>query len=152
MMIKSVVNENDIVKVWQEAFGDSIEDILFFIHNLKHGQCIGFYGEQGIQSIMFLVECLVDGCKGRYVYAACTKKEYRRSGCMTDLLSYAKDNCDDFLCLIPADKPLIDYYKKRGFVQEINIDSIIFDESNEITDYLFEGCSLAKPIALKSGG
>lgn len=152
MIIKSVTNNNDIIEIWQEAFGDSVEDIMYFINNLKHGYCIGLYGEKGIQSLMFLVDCTIDGCKGGYVYAACTKKEYRSKGSMTDLLSYAKDNCGDFLCLIPADEPLIDYYKKRGFVGEISIESIVFDESKEITDYLFEGCSLHKPIALRNGG
>lgn len=150
-MIKIVDSINDIVAIWSEAFGDSSDDILFFVNNIQHAKCLGFYEDGILHSMLYLVDCKINNCKSNYVYAACTFKKYQGSGNMSELLKYCKDNYND-VCLIPANIGLIDYYKKRGLNNIIEVDSICFDESNEIIDYLFEGCELEHPIALQYKG
>ena len=53
------------------------------------------------------------------------------------------------LCLIPANEVLIDFYKKRGFIYEYELNDIEFFESDELkNDFLLVGCELEKPIIL----
>lgn len=143
-MVKQVTNREEIILLWQEAFGDSREDILFFLENCKHKICLGYFKDDTLISMLFVVECSL----GYYIYAACTKKEARNSGAMSHLLDYCKKNYSS-LCLIPANEPLIAYYKNRGFTKEEPISLLEFKEIREICDYLLEGCELSNPFILK---
>ena len=40
-MVNFVTDKNKIIDLWQEAFGDSRGEILYFTDNLKNGKCIG---------------------------------------------------------------------------------------------------------------
>lgn len=142
-MIKFTDNKNDIIKCWKEAFGDSDEDILFFIDNVKDAKCLSFYDDENIASMLYLVESSL----GKYIYAACTLKEYQGQGIMTKLLDYSKENYDK-ISLIPATLSLIDYYKNRGLDIVDDIDSLKFNQIDEINEYLFEGCQLEHPIVM----
>lgn len=142
-MIKFTDNKNDILKCWSEAFGDSEEDILFFIDNAKDAKCLAYYEENEICSMLYLVNSSL----GEYIYAACTLKEYQGKGIMTKLLDYCKKNFDN-ICLIPANIELIDYYKKRGLTKEFEVSSLKFNQIEEINEYFYEGCELEHPIVL----
>lgn len=142
-MIKQVINNEVIIPLWQEAFGDSKEDILFFLENCKHKVCLGYFKDNILLSMLFIVKCSL----GYYIYAACTKKEARKNGTMSTLLDYCKRNYSN-LCLIPANEPLISYYKNRGFTKEAPISLLTFEETSKICDYLLEGCELDNPFIL----
>ncbi len=142
-MIKFTDDKNDIIKCWQEAFGDNIEDILYFIRNVKNAECLAYYDGEKITSMLYLVKCNI----GYYIYAACTMEKYRKKGYMSQLLDYAKAEYNP-ICLIPANFGLMDYYTKRGFTDFIDVNELDFDEIDGIKEYLFEGCELEKPIAL----
>ncbi len=146
-MIKEFNDKNLIIPLWTEAFGDSEEDIVFFLNNCKNMKCIGCFDDEELLSMLFLVDCKLDNSNSKYIYAACTYKKYRGSGAMSKLLDYCKSNFKN-VCLIPADDKLVCFYKKRGFEKEFDVDKIIFDESDDINEYLFEGCQLEKPIIL----
>lgn len=150
-MIKFVDNQNDIIRLWNEAFGDSSEEIFFFIDNIEHGQCIGYYEGSALLSMLYVVDSTVNGKAYKYIYAACTAKSARRRGCMKILLDYCISNYDRVL-LIPADENLVLYYSKRGFTHKIDVDNILFNESDDIVEYLFEGCELEEPFALSNKG
>lgn len=142
-MIKFTDNKNDIIKCWKEAFSDSDEDILFFVENVKNAKCLAYYNGDNIASMLYLVKSNL----GLYIYAACTLKEYQKQGIMTKLLNYCKDNYEK-ICLIPANVDLIDYYKNRGLTKEYEVNYLVFNEIDEINEYLFEGCELIHPIVL----
>ena len=142
-MIKQVINHKEIIPLWQEAFGDSKEDILFFLENCKHKICLGYFKDDNLIAMLFLIKCSL----GYYIYAACTKKKDRKNGAMSALLDYCRKNYTS-LCLIPANKTLISYYKNRGFTKEESISSLTFKEIKEICDYLLEGCELDNPFIL----
>lgn len=145
-MIKVTTNNNDIISLWQEAFGDTESDIQFFIDNLRNGECIALYDDE-IQSMLYLVDCTVNNERCKYIYAACTSKKHRSNGAMTKLLEWCRERYKA-ICLIPANEGLIDYYNKREFNKILDISDIQFDEIDEIKEYLFEGCELDKPFAL----
>ena len=150
-MIKFTDDFDKIIPLWQEAFGDSREDIDFFLKNCKNSACLGYFEDNQLLSMLFLVDCKCDGRKAKYIYAACTAEQARTNGCMSELLAYCKDNYT-FLCLVPANESLIDFYAKRGFTEKVDINELSFDESDEIKEYLFEGCTLKKPFIMVSAG
>lgn len=146
-MIKYTNNVDDIVLCWHEAFGDSREDIEFFINNAKNCRCLAYYDNEQICSMLYLVECELLGRQAQYVYAACTLEKFRNKGCMSQLLKYVQAHFG-CVCLIPAENWLIEYYKNRGFTHDVSLKSLVFNQSDEIVDYLFDGCSLEQPFAL----
>ncbi len=148
MTINFTNDTEQIISLWQEAFGDSREEIMFFVNNAKNTKCLACFKDEVLASMMFLVQCSIKGENGSYVYAACTDKRYRGQGCMSALLKYAKDNTDGFVCLIPADEELIDYYCPRGFAKSADIKDLQFEQCDEIKEYLFEGCTLEKPFVM----
>lgn len=147
-MIKKVEDYSLIIPLWQEAFGDTEEDIEFFCNTCKHKVCYAYFEGEKPVSMLFLVDCKCKNNTAGYVYAACTLKSYRGKGLMKTLLDYCKISCRGNLCLIPADEGLIEYYKKQGLIEVIDINDITFDENEEICEYLFEGCELKEPIGL----
>lgn len=66
---------------------------------------------------------------------------------MSRLLDYCKENYS-FICLIPADLSLADYYAKRKIDLKISLDKLDFGENDKIKEYLFEGCELEEPFVL----
>jgi len=147
-MIRLCKNKEDIILLWNSVFGDSVEEILFFIENAKNSECLASYEKNQIASMLYLVDCSINGKKGKYIYAACTKREYEGRGLMSKLISYAKGLDYDYLCLIPASDSLIDFYKKRGFEKETEIKNLSFYQSEEIKEYLLEGYKLSEPKVL----
>ena len=148
MTINYTNDTEQIIRLWQEAFGDSREDIIFFVNNAKNTKCLACFDGEIMMSMMFLVQCSIKGKNGLYVYAACTDKRFRGQGCMSALLKYAKDYTDGFVCLIPADKALIDYYYPRGYTKSADTKDLQFEQCDEIKEYLFEGCTLDEPFVM----
>lgn len=147
-MIKFTDDTKQIVNIWKQAFGDSEEDILYFIENCNNKSCLGFFENEILVSMMYLVDCICDGEKSKYVYAACTLENMQKKGIMSKLLDYCKENFKSF-CLIPADEGLVDFYYQRGLIEKTETANLSFDEVAEIKEYLFEGCELNKPFVMK---
>lgn len=148
-MIKYCDNKEHIVPLWKEAFGDTDEEILWFIDNVKDAKCLMYYADGEPASMMYLVSCSADGEKLYYIFAACTSDKYRGRGYMSKLIDYCIDSKIQ-VCLIPASDSLIDYYSKRKINKRIDINSIKFEQTKEIEEFLFEGYSLSSPTALRS--
>lgn len=136
-----------IISLWREAFGDTREDIEFFLDSCENKSVLCYYKDDELLSMLFLVDCTVSGERYKYIYAACTRNTARRSGVMTALLDFAK-KCYARILLIPADTGLSEYYKKRSFTKKVETDVIKFYEIEEIIEYLFEGYELSEPYAL----
>ncbi len=120
-------SENDkenIISLWIEAFGDSKEDVEFFLLN-KYIQQNTLIIEQNskIVSMLFLLngEMHINGedYPAYYLYAACTAKDYRGKGLMASLLTFAQQVALNrgvkFICLKPAEKSLFDFYSLHGY-------------------------------------
>lgn len=151
-MIKITNNIDDIVPLWSEAFGDSREDIVFFIDNIKNGVCIAEFQNDKAVSMLYLVDCCLNSKQAHYIYAACTDSKSRKKGYMAGLIKYCIDNYDR-VCLIPADEHLVNYYNKQGLVFMHPVDDLKFNECRELIDeYLYAGCSLDSPVVLANKG
>ena len=120
---------NGIIALWNEAFGDSENEIRFFLNRKYIAENTLVVEENGeIASMLFLLEG--DMCiKGvdypsYYLYAACTLKKHRGRGFMAMLLDEAKRLADsrniDFICLMPGEKSLYGFYEKFGYKTVFN--------------------------------
>lgn len=151
-MIKITNSIDDIVPLWSEAFGDSREDIVFFIDNIRNGVCLAEFQNDKAVSMLYLVDCCLNSKQAHYVYAACTDSKSRKKGYMAGLIKYCIDNYDR-VCLIPADEHLVNYYNKQGLVFMHPVDDLKFNECRELIDeYLYAGCSLDSPVVLANKG
>lgn len=151
-MIKITNNIDDIVPLWSEAFGDSREDIVFFIDNIRNGVCLAEFQNDRAVSMLYLVDCCLNSKQAHYIYAACTDSKSRKKGYMAGLIKYCIDNYDR-VCLIPADEHLVNYYNKQGLVFMHSVDDLKFNECRELIDeYLYAGCSLDNPVVLANKG
>ncbi len=146
-MIKRVNNREHMIPLWKEAFGDTAEDIVFFLDFANNYKCVGYYEKEALASMLFLLDCGIDGKRYHYIYAACTSSEFTGNGYMTKLLQFCKENYRP-LCLIPASDGLEIYYKNRGFDKSAGIETLEFNQIDEIKEYLFEGYELTEPKAL----
>lgn len=114
----------EIVNLWHISFGDSEATIERFLHTLfVENNCLVFREDSSIISMLFLLQADIVSASSThpayYVYAACTAPHSRGRGVMSKLLEYtidfaAKEN-RDFLCLVPADEHLFEYYSRFGF-------------------------------------
>lgn len=147
-MVKVCNDFDGISRIWCEAFGDSVEDVKYFFDNLKNGCCYAVTVDGKPVSILYLIDCELNGEKVKYVYAACTLNEYKNKGYMSELLSYV---CKEYknVCLVPANEKLLEYYNKRCFRGVYDTEALTFFENDVINnEYLLAGCSLDKPIVL----
>ena len=149
-MIKITDDREQIISLWSAVFGDSREDIEFFLDECKNYSCLGFFVGETLASMLFLVDCKYSQYNGQYVYAVCTAEKYRKQGYSSSLISEAKKQMSDFLWLIPANDGLFEFYAKHDFETKLfsegNFENKIeFDESNEIIEYLYEGSDYEFP-------
>lgn len=149
-MIDFVTDREQIILLWKSVFKDSEEYINYFLDACKNKSCLGYFKNERLVSMMFLIDCSYCGCKGKYIYAVATDENHRKNGYAGALLNHAKEIMDDFLWLIPANESLIKYYKRFNF--EIKLysnsdfnDKIYFNESEDIICELYEGSEFESP-------
>lgn len=137
-------DKTQIIKLWNEAFGDSEEEINEFLNIF--GDCIHTISDNNlIVSQLFLIPGKINSAKAYYLYAAATLEEYRGRGFMSKLLKYAetfaKENNAEYILLMPGEDSLYDYYERFGYkslcfcreciFEKDDIPQIVFDESKK---------------------
>lgn len=141
-------------KLWKCCFGDDDKYIdLFFAERFAQDICLAaFQGETAAAMLFLLPITAVCGEKhypARYIYAVCTKPEFRNRSLSTRLLDaaheYMAKNNIAMSLLVPAENSLFDYYKKRGFETEfycrefeVNADAANIDFEQAELQNLFE--------------
>jgi predicted acetyltransferase len=119
------VNDNDeIIRLWKICFGDSNEYISCFLNKRMNTEnCLVHRENSNILSMLFLLEGKLkissELYNSFYIYAACTDPEYRGRGLMAGLIGrtaeIAVENDKDYICLVPANSGLFEYYARFGF-------------------------------------
>ena len=109
-----------VVSLWQEAFGDTEDDIAACMRHFA--QCLTLYTVGDALLGMYMRKPLYAGDKKvEYINAVATAKAAQGRGIATKLLDVAKADVDsgkiDFLALVPAKPSLFDFYEKRGFTK-----------------------------------
>lgn len=107
-------------QLWQDTFGDdsTFIDASLDVYAGKGHIYVAHEGE-ALLSQLLAVPCKIGSFNGVYLYALATTISARGKGIMTKLMKYAEDaeakQGAVFACLIPANAPLFDYYKTRGY-------------------------------------
>lgn len=118
-----------ITALWHEAFGDGESEIEFFLNNKYVPDNTLILEEDGkLASMLFLLEgemCIENLIyPSYYLYAACSAKEFRGRGFMAQLLKEANNIAfsrnKDFICLMPGESSLFDFYEKHGYITVFN--------------------------------
>ena len=149
-MIKFTSDKSQIINLWHDVFGDDEKYVDCFLNECRNKVCLGYFVDDILVSMLFLIDCKYLNCNGKYIYAVATDKEHRNKGYASLLVNEAKKYMDDFLWLIPAEKSLFDYYSKLGFVTKLYSNSnfknkIKFNEPAKILLDLYEGSSFELP-------
>ncbi len=115
----------ELSALWKESFGDSDEYINnFMTRRFIPGNTLVYRVQGSVVSQLFLLEgdLRIDSVRypSMYIYAACTSQSFRGRGIMAALIEraheIAKDRNVDFICLVPGEEGLFNYYSKCGFV------------------------------------
>lgn len=148
-IINEAEHREGIIALWQEAFGDEREYIEFFLDGCTDKVCIGATEKGKLVSFLFLLNGSVCKLSCKYIYAACTLKEYRGRGIMGKLISFAKgycrDNGVDLIFLVPGEESLYSYYEKFGFVTKMMRAQMCFAAGGEAE--LFGRCTDVSEIS-----
>ena len=126
--------KEEIIELWQESFGDSPEYINFFLKNCP-SVCIGTISDEHLVSMLFLLDGKINNYNVKYIYAACTDKEYRGRGLMKNQIGFAAEYCNennsDGLFLVPAEESLYRYYAEMGFLSLFKRTDAVITPSND---------------------
>lgn len=127
---------DSVVRLWSEAFGDTEEYIAFFLDNCPSYESVGYFDDDKLVSMFFMLEGQISGYKCKYLYAACTDLKYRKQGIMEKLLTFAAEHYRsmgyDGIFLVPANEKLYSYYLKFGYISAFTKLSFRFDECSHI--------------------
>ena len=126
-MIISTASKDDIgelTALWQTCFGDDDDYIGGFWPPPLRPPRPPMGGADGkICSALYLLDGKVriagEAFDAEYLYAACTHPDFRSRGYMGELLCSAESLCRDsgldYICLVPAEDSLFDYYSRFGY-------------------------------------
>lgn len=119
-----VTAKTQILKLWQETFGDDKKFIetffeIFDVNTALHTLSVN----EELISMLFALPCELQHkgtrVKLAYIYAVATRAEHRGNGYMQTLMRHTHDslltNGYSAAILLPADKKLRDYYGKMGY-------------------------------------
>lgn len=133
------LNREDVINLWIHAFGDTREYVEFFLDDCPDYVCIEYFVEDKPVSQLFLLNGELASEKCKYLYAACTHKDYRRQGIMEKLIEFTKEYClseqYSAIFLVPANDNLYSYYSKFGFVSSfLKKEAVVCNKSDLITE------------------
>ncbi len=118
--------KSDLERLWRTCFGDSQDYIRYFFENRYVPEnCLVFVDESVRRPVAMLhllnVGIAEDGAvvPSQYIYAACTRPDYRRQGIMRQLIETAQKLGQSrrlkYSVTVPAEPRLFKYYGRYGF-------------------------------------
>ena len=123
MIIKhpTFADQEGMLTLWQEAFGDSREFIkMFFSTGFSFDRSMLCTQNDQVAAALYWFDCLWNGKKVAYLYAIATKKEHRGKGICKKLMAATHDELLSKnyhgAILAPADEGLSQMYGKMGYI------------------------------------
>ena len=120
-------------RIWDSSFDDPINYIDFIFDRVAKPSNAIVYEENGVVVYMLL---MLDttfvfkdvSVEAVYILGAATLKKYQNKGIMTYLLenseNMAREDGKQLSVLVPGDRFLIEYYKKRGYSTDFNLRTV----------------------------
>ena len=121
----------DVKKLWNECFPQFGNYVDFFMEHIYKPECarlLRINGELSGMIHVFPRTFVFHGetFSAKYIFGVGTSKKFRGRGIAGKLLEREAYGCD-FLTLIPQDKGLFEFYKKKGFFVITRIGEEIID-------------------------
>jgi len=119
----------DLQILWDESFHDPMDYVDFiYSHVARPADTLVYEQHNRVVSMMTMVPISFvfreKAVKTMYIYGAATDRKYQKQGIMTSMLRYAEDYARrlDFTLsvLVPGEKYLFDYYRRRGYSADFN--------------------------------
>lgn len=119
--------------LWDESFDDTVNYIDFIFDKVSLPSDAMIYdvaGEVAAMLLMIPTRFIYRSeiVNTLYILGACTKKKYRGKGLMTELLEQAEERARSsgaaLSILVPGEKYLFDYYKKRGYSADFRVRNV----------------------------
>ena len=118
--------KSDLERLWRICFGDSDEYIRFFFENRYVPENCLVYVDDSVKRPVAMLHLLPmaiseDGglIPSQYLYAACTRPDYRRQGVMRQLIEAGRKLGHSrhlrYTVTVPAEPRLFKYYERYGF-------------------------------------
>lgn len=129
---------DEIMRIMTACFGDPIWVIKFFFkEKLSIDSCYICKVNNKIVSVLHVIKSNIkinkESLNGIYIYGACTLKEYRNQGYMTNLIKYVNElySSKGYDCsyLLPANKDLEKFYSNLGYKNFFKIKTVEFSRT-----------------------
>ena len=121
-----------LAAIWQEAFGDSPEDVENFYETAFSCDRALLAQEQNPVACIYWMDAQIDGQKIAYLYALAVEKTYRSQGVgktlLKETLEILKVEGYKAAILVPGEESLYTYYEKAGFTAFGKTEKIIIEE------------------------
>ncbi len=132
---------SDLIRLWRACFHDSDEYIHYFFDNRYVPDNCLVYLDESIRRPVAMLHLLPTGIsedgglvKAQYLYAACTRSDYRRQGIMAQLIDTARklghSRGVKYTLTVPAESRLFRYYVKQGFHRCYKVRMVYMDRSD----------------------
>ncbi len=133
--------KSDLERLWRTCFGDSQEYIRFYFENRYVPEnCLVYIDESVRRPVAMLhllgIHIAEDGglVPSQYIYAACTRPDYRRQGIMRQLIETAQKLGQvrklKYSVTVPAEPRLFRYYARYGFEKCYKMRVVYLDRSD----------------------
>ncbi len=136
MRYASADDVNSIKELYQNSFDEKPEAVeLFFNRIFKTENCFVAIDKDELIAMLHMLPTIINGKPARYLYAAATKKEFRRMGIMDGLVKAALSVFAPEICVtLPASDHLYDYYSRFKFKPlEVNTVNLSRDEAEALS-------------------
>ncbi len=116
-------DENDrkqLLSLWNDCFGDGEKYVYPFLDTFLGKDNVYVYEEEGkVVSVVYSLDCEIDGKKAQYFYAVATDEKFRRQGLAKKeiefLIDYKSKHGAEIFLLTPSNEKNRSYYKTLGF-------------------------------------
>lgn len=133
----------DLMEMTKTSFNEGDRSVSFFFKNkVKLDECTVCIQDKKVVSQLHMphlkILCAGDEVPSSYVYAASTLPEYRKQGCMTQLLEYSfkilRERGQKYSVLVPANENLFKFYRKLGYYKYYKHKEVLLS-SDEMQDF-----------------
>ena len=118
----SRLDQQGIIALWKEAFGDSEASVSYFFESFP--DCLSYVAEEDGQIVAMvhaLPQVLSPDIPAAYLYAVATRKSHRGQGLCRELMAFAEEDLKkQFRCavLTPGEPGLFRFYEKLDYQTE----------------------------------
>lgn len=131
MRLATEADIQEMKVIWDDSFHDSVNYIDFVFDRVAGLHEALIYEDMNEVAAMLLMipvrfSCAGESVKAMYIFGAATKVKFRNKGYMTRLIEEAEriareERGTQLSVLVPAERYLFDYYKKRGYHADFSL-------------------------------